>query len=63
MGALAIPKRMSLTAANAHLCARLGVKLDGVDMGHSVKSYDIEKGFVVTTSDIVKHGVVEAYWR
>lgn len=63
MGALAIPKAMVATPKNAHLCARLGVKLNGVDLGKSVIAYSIPEGTVELRSGETKRGVVEAYWR
>lgn len=64
MSALKLPQALAYSRANQHLCHRIGVQLDGVDMGTSVIAYDVAKGFVVmqATGDR-RLGKVEPYWR
>lgn len=63
MGALKIPRTLSVTATNKHLCARIGVKLNGEDLGTTCLAYDMDKGTVFCTGGIRKTGTVEPYWR
>lgn len=66
MGALAVPKKMTLTKTNGHLCARLGVKFNGKEMGNNVHAYDMIAGTITIGQGIdakVFKGKVEPYWR
>lgn len=63
MGALAIPRAYSIAAGNRSLCARIGVRLDGKDMGHTIYAYDSVEGWVRLADGTVIKGRVEPYWR
>jgi hypothetical protein len=66
MGALKLPQILGVTKANAALCARIGVRLDGVDLGETCAAYHVPHGKVLCKIDgamVEKHGVVEPYWR
>lgn len=64
MGALKLPQVLTYSKANQHLCHRIGVRLDGVDMAGGVIAYDVPRGFVVIQKDGSRRtGVVEPYWR
>jgi hypothetical protein len=63
MTALALPIRYSKARGNLALCARIGIRLDGVDMGKTVIAYDVPEGWVRTIDARLLKGVVEPYWR
>lgn len=64
MGALKLPQKLTYNRANAALCHRIGVKLDGVDQQAGVISYDVAAGYVIMQANGERrNGVVEPYWR
>lgn len=63
MGALKLPRVLAVTRLNKHLCARIGVRLDGEDLGTKCLAYDADKGVVHLTGGVSKSGTVEPYWR
>ena len=63
MGALAEPQKLALTRMNAHLASRIGVRVDGHDMGERVISYDVREGWARLTDESVRYGKIEPYWR
>jgi len=63
MPALSIPKKLAARAVNKALCARIGVKVDGEDMGKRVLSYDVDAGAAVLNDGSIKRGKIEPYWR
>jgi hypothetical protein len=63
MTALAIPQRLTVNRANAALCQRIGIKVDGKDMGTTVIAYDVAQGWVRTSSGTTVTGTIEPYWR
>jgi hypothetical protein len=66
MGALKLPQILGITAANKALCARIGVRLDGMDLGETCGAYHVPNGKVlIKTKDgmVERRGIVEPYWR
>lgn len=64
MGALKLPGRMTYNGkVNQPLCARIGVRLNGKDLGYSCVSYDVAAGTVKLNTGEQKTGTVEPYWR
>jgi hypothetical protein len=63
MGSLALPAKLSVSLANEALCDRIGVRIDGVDMGKRVLSYDVAEGIARLTNGDVVHGTIQPYWR
>ncbi|MBL6852365.1 MAG: hypothetical protein ISS15_05430 [Alphaproteobacteria bacterium] len=63
MTAQPLPQALRATKANAFLCARIGVLIDGVDMGKRVLAYDASIGWASLTDGSTVRGVVVPYWR
>lgn len=63
MSALVLPKKLSVNHANRALCARIGVRVNGNDMGEQIVSYDVEKGIATTREGKTLSGKIEPYWR
>lgn len=63
MSALALPKKLSVNHANRALCARIGVRVNGKDMGEQIVSYDLEKCVATTRDGKTLSGRIEPYWR
>jgi hypothetical protein len=64
MGALKLPQVLTYSRANAALCHRIGVKLDGVDQAAGCIAYNVPEGYVIMQADgSKKTGLVEPYWR
>lgn len=64
MGALKIPQILRYSSINKHLCHRIGVRLDGVDMEAGVIAYNVPEGYVILQkTGERKDGAVEPYWR
>lgn len=67
MGALAIPRKLSIyDNGRKKLCARIGLRIDGEDMGSSVVLYDLDAGrALVRRGDevIERRGTIEPFWR
>jgi hypothetical protein len=64
MGALKLPQVLAYSRANAALCHRIGVKLNGVDQAAGVIAYNVPEGWVLMqTTGERKTGLVEPYWR
>lgn len=57
------PPRLALSGLTRRLCARVGVKLNGQDMGQTVRAYDAHEGWVKLVDGRTGHGKVEPYWR
>lgn len=63
MGALAVPKSMSIAVNNKHLCARIGVRIDGIDQEKSIAAYSVVDGWARKLDGTVIKGKIEPYWR
>lgn len=63
MGALKLPQKLAYSRANQHLCHRIGIRLNGVDMEDKGLAYDVAAGWVLVRGGDKKHGTVEPYWR
>jgi hypothetical protein len=63
MNGMTLPAALRVTRANSSLCARIGVLVDGVDMGARVVAYDTAIGWVSLVDGSSKRGVVTPYWR
>lgn len=63
MGALKIPQKLAYSRANQHLCHRIGLRLNGKDVGTDGVAYDVAAGWVLCKNGDRKTGTVEPYWR
>lgn len=63
MGALAVPKALSNVCASKALLARIGVRIDGLDMEKSIAAYDVVERWARKTDGTVLTGEIEPYWR
>lgn len=63
MGALKIPQKLAYSRANQHLCHRIGIRLNGSDIGAEGVAYDVSAGWVLMRNGDRKTGTVEPYWR
>jgi hypothetical protein len=63
MGALKLPTALSIASASKQLCARIGVRVNGEDMGNRVVAYDVVEGWARIADNTVRRGTIEPYWR
>lgn len=57
------PNAFMSSSANRAICARIGVRIDGQDMGASVLAYNVKQGWAKLSSGYIVRGVIEPYWR
>jgi hypothetical protein len=63
MGDLALPKAYSVAVGNKNLCARIGIRIDGVDQERTIAAYDVAGGWARKLDGTVVKGTIEPYWR
>jgi hypothetical protein len=63
MGALVVPKALSVASASNRLLLRIGVRVDGKDLENSCAAYDVREGWARKTNGDVLYGKIEPYWR
>jgi len=58
-----LPQRLVVSRFNIELCRRIGVRINGEDMGTSLRGYNVETGTAKKNDGTVLKGKIEPYWR